>query len=119
MAVSLRPGEKLSVSGGTRQSVKWKRTSWKIRSIQKINELPTLPAVLPKLLGLMESDRSAASDIAEAISSDPALASKTLKVANSAYYGFSQTIATLEKAVPLLGFNTASMSFLVPIRLCR
>lgn len=82
-----------------------KKNELKDKIYSKIDELPTLPAVLPKLLGLMESDRSASSDIAEAISSDPALASKTLKVANSAYYGFSQTIATLEKAVPLLGFN--------------
>ena len=71
----------------------------------KIDELPTLPAVLPKLLGLMESDRSNASDITDAISSDPALTSKILKVANSAYYGFSQEISDLEKAVVLLGFN--------------
>lgn len=82
-----------------------KKNELREKIYSKIDELPTLPAVLPKLLSLMESDRSTASDIAEAISSDPALASKTLKVANSAYYGFSQTITSLEKAVPLLGFN--------------
>jgi hypothetical protein len=48
----------------------------------KIDELPTLPIVLPKLLRLMENNTSNASDIADTISRDPALTSKILKVAN-------------------------------------
>ena len=75
------------------------------RIFSKIDELPTLPVVLAKLLGLMESDQSDAANIAEAISHDPALTSKILKVANSAYYGFSQQVSSLDKAVPLLGLN--------------
>ncbi|MBE9545926.1 MAG: HDOD domain-containing protein [Proteobacteria bacterium] len=71
----------------------------------KIDELPTLPAVIPKLLSLTESDRSNASDVTDVIFRDPALTSKILKVANSAYYGFSQEISNLERAVALLGFN--------------
>lgn len=71
----------------------------------KIDEIPTLPVVIPKLLALMESDKTDAADVADVISRDPALTSKILKVANSAYYGFSREISSLEKAVPLLGFN--------------
>ncbi|MCD4717935.1 MAG: HDOD domain-containing protein [Desulfobacterales bacterium] len=71
----------------------------------KIDEIPTLPAVVPRLLSLMESDKTNASDIADLISNDPALASKILKVANSAYYGFSQQISNLKLAMPLLGNN--------------
>jgi putative nucleotidyltransferase with HDIG domain len=71
----------------------------------KIDELPTLPIVLPKLLRLMENTTSNASDIADTISRDPALTSKILKVANSAYYGFPKKISSLGKAIPLLGFN--------------
>jgi len=71
----------------------------------KIDELPTLPAVLPRLLSLIEDEKTSARHIADAISSDPALTSKILKVANSAYYGFSQEISSLERAIPLLGFN--------------
>jgi len=71
----------------------------------KIDELPTLPTVVPKLLNLTESATSDASDITDAISRDPALTSKILKVANSAYYGFPQGIKDLERAVVLLGFN--------------
>ncbi len=71
----------------------------------KIDELPTLPAALPRLLSLIEDSRTSSSQIAEVISRDPALTSKILKVANSAYYGFQQQIAGLDRAVPLLGFN--------------
>ncbi len=71
----------------------------------KIEELPTLPVVLPKLLSLMESEESRTSEIIDAISHDPALTSKILKVANSAYYGFQREISNLERAVVLLGFN--------------
>ena len=71
----------------------------------KIDEIPTLPAVIPKLLSVMESDKANAYDIANTISNDPALSSKILKVANSAYYGFSQEILSLKLAMPLLGHN--------------
>ena len=71
----------------------------------KIDEIPTLPVIIPKLLTLMENDKTDAADVADVISRDPALTSKILKVANSAYYGFSKGISSLEKAVPLLGFN--------------
>ncbi len=71
----------------------------------KIDEIPTLPEVVPKLLRLIDSEKSHGDDIAHAISRDPALTSKILKVANSAYYGFAQEISSLDKAVPLLGFN--------------
>jgi putative nucleotidyltransferase with HDIG domain len=71
----------------------------------RIEELPTLPVVVPKLINLIENDKSNASDLTDIISHDPALTAKILKVANSAYYGFPQKISELEHAVALLGFN--------------
>ena len=71
----------------------------------KIDELPTLPSTVTRLLALFEDKRSNASLITEVIQKDPPLAAKILKVANSAYYGFSQKISDLERAVALLGFN--------------
>ena len=81
------------------------KTDLRTKIFSKIDELPTLPVVLPRLLNLMESEKSDASDIAHVISNDPALTSKILKVANSAYYGFAQEICSLDRAVPLLGLN--------------
>lgn len=71
----------------------------------KINNLPTLPVVIPKLLSLLEDKETRAEQIVDTVSHDPALASKILQVANSAYYGFPQEISSLERAIALLGFN--------------
>ncbi len=81
------------------------RDELRAKIFSKIDELPTLPAVVPRVLDLMEGSRTNAADVTEAISRDPSLTSKMLKVANSAYYGFPQGISDLERAVALLGFN--------------
>lgn len=72
----------------------------------RVDQLPTLPAVLPKLMQLAEDPDSSAADITKAIAPDPSLTAKVLTVANSAYYGFSKTVASLDRAVPLLGIQT-------------
>ena len=71
----------------------------------RIRELPTLPAVLTRLLQVVEDDGSDAADVVEVITPDPALTAKVLKVANSAYYGLPSSVANLERAVPLLGMG--------------
>ena len=75
------------------------------RIYAKVDEIPTLPVVVPRVLGLIEDEMSRPSDIARAVSRDPVLASRLLKVANSAYYGFSRRIRSLDKAVSLLGLR--------------
>ncbi len=71
----------------------------------KINNLPALPVVIPKLLNLLEKRETTTSQIVDTVSHDPALTSKILQVANSAYYGFPQKISSLDRAIALLGFN--------------
>ncbi len=70
-----------------------------------IDEIPTLPQVVPRLLALFNEEGVTARKIADLISEDPALTTNVLKVANSAYYGFPGRISSLEHAVMLLGFN--------------
>ncbi|MBN2232024.1 MAG: HDOD domain-containing protein [Deltaproteobacteria bacterium] len=71
----------------------------------RIEELPTLPPVVPRLLRLLDDPRASAGDVGAVISRDPALTAKVLKVANSAYYGFSSRIDDVKHAIALLGFN--------------
>ena len=82
-----------------------KENEFKKKIYSKIDELPTLPTVLPKLLSMIESDSGNFARATDVISSDPSLTSKILKVANSAYYGFSQQITPFKSAVALLGFS--------------
>ena len=71
----------------------------------KIDELPVLPVVAARLLSLLDDPEVKVEDLTEIVSQDPAMASKVLKVANSAYYGFAAEIATLDHAVAVLGLN--------------
>ena len=81
------------------------KTELQAKIYSKIDELPTIPAQLPKLLYLVENSETNTSDLSDMISRDLAMTSKILKVANSAYYGFQKKVSDLDRAVPLLGFN--------------
>nr|NJM01823.1 HDOD domain-containing protein [Desulfobacula sp.] len=70
-----------------------------------IKSLPTLPVVADNVIKLTQNPDSTAFEIAEAISQDQSLASKVLKTANSAYYGFPRKITTINYAIVVLGLN--------------
>lgn len=74
--------------------------------IDQIEDLPTLPAVVTRIVGMVEDPNTSAEDINEVISQDPSLTAKILKLVNSAFYGFSRRISTVTEAVVILGFNT-------------
>jgi putative nucleotidyltransferase with HDIG domain len=65
--------------------------------------LPTLPAVFDQITSLVESENVSAGRIASVISQDPALTSKILRVANSAFFGLNNEVTTVTRAVAMLG----------------
>jgi len=73
--------------------------------LSSIKSLPTLPVVADNVMKLIRNPDSTAYEIAEAISQDQSMASKVLKTANSAYYGFPRKITTIHYAIVLLGLN--------------
>ncbi len=81
----------------------------KIKKIIKVvQELPALPVVANRVIALVNDPESGWSDISMVIEHDQSLTANVLKLANSAYYGFSHEIGTIKQAVSLLGFNTIS-----------
>ena len=74
--------------------------------IDEIDDLPTLPAVVTRLVGMVENPSTSAEDVNQLISQDPSLTAKILKLVNSAFYGFSRKISTVTEAVVILGFDT-------------
>jgi putative nucleotidyltransferase with HDIG domain len=74
--------------------------------IQKITDLPALPTMLATMNKLMADPRTSADTLGKALSSDPALVSKVLKLVNSAFYGFPGRIGTISQAVVILGFSS-------------
>ncbi len=55
-------------------------------AIQHADNLPSLPAVAIEVLRLTRDEDATVNDLADVISSDPALAARILKSANSANY---------------------------------
>jgi HD-like signal output (HDOD) protein len=71
----------------------------------RVDELPTLPDAVPRIRGLLANSASSARDLTEVVAQDLALTAKVLRLANSAHSGFRQEVASLARAVALLGFT--------------
>jgi HD-like signal output (HDOD) protein len=74
--------------------------------VGKITDLPTLPTMMATITKLMQDPRTSAEQLGRAVGTDPALASKVLKLVNSAFYGFPGRIKTITQAIVILGFST-------------
>jgi HD-like signal output (HDOD) protein len=76
------------------------------RIAQRVNNIPTLPIVMARVIELVDNPNTTAAQLAEFISRDQALTIKILKLANSAFYGFPQKIGTINLAIVVLGFES-------------
>src|SRR5215208_3164371 len=72
--------------------------------LQQLEELPTLPAVALRVLEVTGDDTSSVADIVKVISTDPALTSRILQLTRRADLGVRGEVASIERAVVLLGF---------------
>jgi putative nucleotidyltransferase with HDIG domain len=71
---------------------------------EKALRLPCSPALLPRLIGVLENEDASIADLQEVIQIDPALASSTLRLANSAYFaGGTSQVENLGEALMRLG----------------
>lgn len=73
--------------------------------VNRISELPTLPFMYKRIAALTDNPRTNAADMAKVISEDQVLTGKLLKLVNSPFYGFSQKISTVTRAVVIIGIN--------------
>jgi HD-like signal output (HDOD) protein len=71
--------------------------------LDEVVTLPSMPTTVTKLTELIDSPDCALSEVSQVISADPALAMKTLRLVNSAYYALSNEVQSIEHAVVLLG----------------
>lgn len=73
--------------------------------LDRIDDLPPLPAVAARVMGMADDDRTTAMDLAQVLSTDQALTAKLIRVSNSAYYGFARRVSTVRESVVMLGFK--------------
>lgn len=73
--------------------------------LDEVVTLPSLPTTVTRVTELINDPSSNLSDVANVIQTDPALALKTLRLVNSAYYGMGQRVDTVDHAVTMLGIK--------------
>jgi HD-like signal output (HDOD) protein len=70
-----------------------------------IESLAALPSVYYRVREQLESPDCSIKEIAGLIETDPALTTGVLKLVNSAFYGLSRKIESVERAIPVLGLR--------------
>ena len=70
------------------------------------SSLPSMATTVSKVIRVVMDRSSNARDVAKIIEQDPGFAADVLKIANSAFNGCSSTIASLQRAVVILGYDT-------------
>jgi putative nucleotidyltransferase with HDIG domain len=80
-----------------------RRASIAAAAVAGIRRFALLPEVTLRIVDIVSKDSGDAADLHRAISTDPALCLRLLKVANSAFYGLPRPITSIDRAVVLLG----------------
>jgi HD-like signal output (HDOD) protein len=75
------------------------------QAIQSVSSIATLPEVTTQIIKTIEDPRSSVQQLNKIISHDPALVTRILKVVNSAFYGLPGQVASVERAIVMLGLN--------------
>lgn len=74
--------------------------------VRSIRDLPPMPAVAVKVLELLGDPNVKYAKLGEAISADPAVSARLLKVSNSSFYSMRREIKTLDHAIAIIGERT-------------
>ncbi|MBU1701852.1 MAG: HDOD domain-containing protein [Candidatus Eisenbacteria bacterium] len=75
------------------------------KRLNVVENIPTLPEILTKVMTMVDDPDASAYDIANVISKDPSLVSTILKVVNSPFYGLSRKVSSVGQGVIFLGFR--------------
>src|SRR5450830_650624 len=74
--------------------------------VRQLRDLPSLPAVVVELLASMESDEVDAHLLGAKIATDQSLTAKTLRLANSSFYGMASKVTSIHQAIAVLGVHS-------------
>ena len=71
-----------------------------------INKMPSLPISVTKVIEICNDPRTSPADLNSVIRIDPVLMGNVMKLINSAYYGLTDQVTSLVRAIIMLGINT-------------
>jgi HD-like signal output (HDOD) protein len=80
--------------------------SLKSKILRSLIELPPMPHIILKAREVMEDPDSSLKDLTSVIETDQAIVARVLTLANSAYYGISGMVSSIQHASVLLGQKT-------------
>jgi HD-like signal output (HDOD) protein len=74
-------------------------------AMSRVTEMSSLPEITTRIVEVVEDPRATAHDMHDIVRTDPALAAKILRVVKSAFYGLPSQVASLDRAILLLGLS--------------
>lgn len=87
-----------------------------LRLISAQINLPSPPVIAAQILRTIQDNESSLSDLEKIIAADPALTSKLLRIANSAFYSLPCEVSNVNRALSILGTNVIkniALSFVI------
>lgn len=91
-------------------------------NLERLQQIPTVPAVLVRLIKALTDPDAPMRALAEIIKSDPAITARIIKAANSSVYAGLSKVDTLERCVLRLGKNAVgclALSFSLADRILK
>jgi putative nucleotidyltransferase with HDIG domain len=76
------------------------------RLFKDTSDLPTLPAIVSKVVAMLDDPEASPDDIADLMLSDQVLAARVIRVVNSPLYRVSSSITSVKRALIFLGFKS-------------
>ena len=74
--------------------------------VANVRDLPPLPLIVTELISTLGQADVSTGELAAKVSKDQALTAKTLRLANSSFYGLQCKVRTIEQAIAVLGFDS-------------
>ena len=74
--------------------------------VRQLHNLPTLSSVVVELLNCVDQEDIDIGTLARKVSHDQALTAKTLRFANSSFFGSQSKVSTIQQAISLLGMQS-------------
>jgi HD-like signal output (HDOD) protein len=74
--------------------------------LQSLDDLPPMPQIVTKANMILADPNSSAKELGGLLEKDQAIATRVLKLANSAYYGLSGMVSSIPHASVVLGYKT-------------
>jgi len=72
---------------------------------RNLDDLPTLKSSKLRLLSILEDDNGDIKDVEQVIATDPAMAAKMVRLANSAFYRHTKQAQNIHDAIMTIGFD--------------